>query len=121
MSEHIDVFLPGHEGGSPFLSLWTDEAVAFFFTSILPDQVFFPEEQPFLLARFQPESALHTGTGRYIKRHRTIQVEQETGSLIDLLSKVGVPSITGQATAPGPFAEEQSQPGPTIAEQEPLP
>src|SRR5436305_15248120 len=101
MSEHIDVFLPEHEGDSPFLSLWTDEAVVFFFTNILADQVFFPEEKPFLLARFQPESAVRTGTGRYVKRHGTIQVEQETGSLIGLLSSAGMHSTTGQATAPG--------------------
>jgi hypothetical protein len=121
MSEHIDVFLPEHETGSPFLSLWTDDAVVFFFTSILADQVFFPDEKPFLLARFQPESALHTGTGRYVKRHGTIQVEQETGSLVGLLSSVGVSFITEQTTVPIPITEELSQSGPTLADQEPLP
>jgi hypothetical protein len=121
MSEHIDVFLPGHDVGSPFLSLWSDEAVVFFFTSIMADQVFFPEEKPFLLARFQPESALHTGTGRYVKRHGSIQVEQETGSLIDLLSRVGVPFATGQAATPVSLTEELSEPGPVVADQEPLP
>src|SRR5205823_11726830 len=112
MSEHIDVFLPEHEGDSPFLSLWTDEAIVFFFTSILPDQVFFPEEKPFLLARFQPESALHTGTGRYLKRHGTIQVEQETGSLIGFLSSVGVPFATGLPATPDRLTEERAKSGP---------
>src|SRR5205823_12251835 len=103
MSEHIDVFLPEHEGDSPFLSLWTDEAIVFFFTSILADQVFFPEEKPFLLARSQPELALHTGTGRYFKRHGTIQVEQETGSLVGFLSSVGVPFSTKRAAPSDPL------------------
>jgi hypothetical protein len=121
MSEHIDVFLPEQNDGSPFLSLWTDEAIVFFFRSMLADHAFFPEEKRFLLVRFEPESALRTGTGRYIKRHGTIQVEQETGSLIDFLRSVGVPFTTGPATAPGPLTEELSQPSPTVAEQEPLP
>src|SRR5690348_16020261 len=121
MSEHIDVFLPERDDGSPFLSLWTDEAVIFFFTSILADQVFFPEEKRFLLARFQPESALHTGIGRYVKRHGTIHVEQETGLLIDFLSRVGVPFTAGQAAAPGLLTEELSEPRPAIVDQEPLP
>jgi hypothetical protein len=121
MSEHIDVFLPDHDDGSPFLSLWTDESVVFFFTSILADQLYFPEEKPFLLARFQPESALHTGVGRYVKRQGIIQVEQETGSLIGLLSNAGVPFTIGQATVPVPLVGELSQPSPTAAEQEPLP
>ena len=121
MSEHIDVFLPGHDDGSPFLSLWTDEAVIFFFTNILADQVFFPEEKPFLLVRFQPESVLHTGTGLYLKRHGTIQVEQETGSLIGLLSRVGVPFATGLPVAPDQPTEDLAKPGPVVADQEPLP
>lgn len=121
MSEHIDVFLPEQNDGSPFLSLWTDEAIVFFFTSILVNHTFFPEEKRFLLVRFEPESGLRTGTGHYIKRHGTIQVEQETGSLIDFLRSVGVLFTTGQATAPAPLTEELSQPRPTSAEQEPLP
>ncbi len=121
MSEHIDVSLPGRDGDSPFLSLWTDEATIFFFTSILEDQDFFPEEKPFLLTQFQPESGQRTGTGLYLKRHGTIQVEQETGSLIGFLSRVGVPFATGLPVAPDQLTEELAKPGSVVAEQEPLP
>jgi hypothetical protein len=122
MSKHIDVFLPGHDMGSPFLSLWTDEAVVFFFTGVLADQVFFPEGEPFRLARFQPEAGLQTGTGYYVKRQGTIHIEQETGSLIGLLSTVGVPFVSGQEPAvPRSLPEELAGSSPSVSDTEPLP
>jgi hypothetical protein len=122
MSEHIDVFLPGHDMGSPFLSLWTDEAVVFFFTSVLADQVFFPEGRSFRLARFQPEAGLQTGMGYYVKRQGNIHIEQETGSLIGLLSTVGVPFARGQEPAvPGSRTEELVEPAPSVLATRPLP
>lgn len=93
MNKRIEVFTKGRGLGSPFMTLWDEESILFFFNSVLADNESFPEGEQFTLVSFPEEATLHSGTGLYTKINGKIKVEKETGAQIGLLQRIGFTRI----------------------------
>lgn len=93
MNKRIEVFTKGRGLGSPFITLWDEESIPFFFNAVLADSVSFPDGEQFTLVSFPEDATLHSGTGLYIKINGKIKVEKETGNQIGLLKRIGFTNV----------------------------
>lgn len=87
----IDVFTEGRDSDAPFLTLWDDESIRFFFDLLVSSQVYqkYFQSGKIALVSFVDGQDLQTGTGFYSIIDGKVRIEAETGMLVGLLARVG--------------------------------